>query len=223
VQLIITLTVSAFAQTAIKPKTLPVLTKKPISKYMREVGLLYLEQIDHFQRENVSDKPYSAQSAWEDKWDRTFESLADRITIAISERGRPAGDRPFFELLKDTRTATKLYLMTLKDSKGFPMWQSISVTCQVRAHADTLEGIYSSTDSRCEEELDKGLKPGAAERFNPLAPVEGFEKPSGEPLPPDSKEEAARKREASARSWHTQAYCEKDGFVWRDGVCHAQK
>jgi len=29
------------------------------------------------------------------------------------------------------------------------------------------------------------------------------------------------RNEAAANSWHTQLYCEKDGFVWRDGVCHA--
>jgi hypothetical protein len=28
--------------------------------------------------------------------------------------------------------------------------------------------------------------------------------------------------EAEANSWHTQLYCERDGFVWKDGVCHAQ-
>jgi hypothetical protein len=27
--------------------------------------------------------------------------------------------------------------------------------------------------------------------------------------------------DAAARSWHTQKYCEKDGFVWRNGECHA--
>ena len=29
--------------------------------------------------------------------------------------------------------------------------------------------------------------------------------------------------EAEARSWKTQANCEADGFVWRDGACHARK
>lgn len=224
------LTVTAFAQTATKTKPQPALMKKPISKYMREVGLLYLEQIDDFQNEHVSDKDSSASNAWEDKWDRTFESLEGRITIAIDEHGRPAGDQPFFKLLKDTKTATKLYLMTGEKSRNFPMWQSISIGCQVRAHADALDGIYSSADSRCEEELDKGLHCAASIASQPcsvpftsMAPVEGFEKPGGEPIPPDSKEEAARKREAAANSWHVQSYCEKDGFVWKDGVCHAQK
>jgi hypothetical protein len=27
--------------------------------------------------------------------------------------------------------------------------------------------------------------------------------------------------EAAAHSWHTQKYCEKDGFVWSNGECHA--
>ena len=28
--------------------------------------------------------------------------------------------------------------------------------------------------------------------------------------------------EAEASSWHTQAYCERDGFVWKDNSCHAR-
>ncbi len=36
-------------------------------------------------------------------------------------------------------------------------------------------------------------------------------------------EESVSHREAEARSWHTQSYCEKNGFVWNDGECHAQK
>jgi hypothetical protein len=31
----------------------------------------------------------------------------------------------------------------------------------------------------------------------------------------------ATRTEAEADSWHTQFYCEKDGFVWRNGGCHA--
>lgn len=29
--------------------------------------------------------------------------------------------------------------------------------------------------------------------------------------------------EAAAQSWHVQSYCEADGFIWRDGGCHARK
>jgi hypothetical protein len=28
------------------------------------------------------------------------------------------------------------------------------------------------------------------------------------------------KSETEARSWHSQAGCERDGFAWRDGACH---
>lgn len=31
------------------------------------------------------------------------------------------------------------------------------------------------------------------------------------------------KSEAQAQSWHTQEYCEADGFIWRDDGCHATK
>jgi hypothetical protein len=30
------------------------------------------------------------------------------------------------------------------------------------------------------------------------------------------------KSEAQAQSWHTQDYCESDGFKWHDGGCHAK-
>jgi hypothetical protein len=32
---------------------------------------------------------------------------------------------------------------------------------------------------------------------------------------------SSSRSEAAARSWHTQKYCENDGFTWRDGECHA--
>jgi hypothetical protein len=32
----------------------------------------------------------------------------------------------------------------------------------------------------------------------------------------------AGRSEAAANSWHTEAYCEKDGSVWRDNSCHSR-
>ncbi len=32
---------------------------------------------------------------------------------------------------------------------------------------------------------------------------------------------AGKRSEAEANSWHTQKYCEDDGFIWIDGACHA--
>jgi len=39
--------------------------------------------------------------------------------------------------------------------------------------------------------------------------------------------DVARRKEigrsdAAANSWHTQKYCETDGFIWIDGACHAE-
>ena len=31
-----------------------------------------------------------------------------------------------------------------------------------------------------------------------------------------------QREEAAANSWHTQAFCEKNGYVWTDGACHAK-
>jgi hypothetical protein len=33
--------------------------------------------------------------------------------------------------------------------------------------------------------------------------------------------QSSGRSEAAARSWHTQKYCENDGFVWSNGECHA--
>ena len=38
----------------------------------------------------------------------------------------------------------------------------------------------------------------------------------------DYQRPSNHKSEAQAQSWHTQDYCEADGFVWKDGGCHAK-
>lgn len=161
-----------------------------------------------------------------DRWDRVFGALEDRISVG--ESGRAAGDKPYFELLKDTKSSSRFRLEWAKESKEWEMWLAISVGCQVRAHSDALGGSYGSYDSECKNQLHEGLPPGAAERFKAavpvkvVPPVKAFETP-GQASSSLSKDKTASQREAEARSWHTQGYCEKDGFVWKDGVCHAQK
>jgi len=101
--LIFAITFTGLAQTAATTPDKTVSVTKPISEYMRQVGLLYLEQIDNFKRECGNVNLPLGDSC--DSWIRILEALDDRITIAISKPDRPAGDRPFFELLKRTEAA----------------------------------------------------------------------------------------------------------------------
>lgn len=38
-----------------------------------------------------------------------------------------------------------------------------------------------------------------------------------------SQEEGLSRKELEARSWHTERYCRKHHFLWKDGQCHAKK
>jgi hypothetical protein len=240
-QFVLMLTVFGSAQTT-KSGSQSTLTEKPISKYMREAGLLYLEQIDDFERDCA--RGWHECSETLDRWDRGFEPLEDRITISLSEPGRPDGDRPLFELLKRAKTSASFFLYEnhfyeekekseeIKSKGGLPnaglpdtgrsvgeqreimeAWLRISRTCRYYAHTFSLDGAY----------LDAG---GCTDQFARELEKDGKTRNSGkarEKSPAVQPSEKFTGEESKARSWRTQAYCEKDGYVWKDGVCHARK
>lgn len=90
--------------------TKPRAVSKPVSGYMRRVGLLYLETIADFEKACGYEgrKNHTCDS---DRWDSTFSSLEDRVEISLSE-SHSAGDKLFWALLKNARTSTQLFLST---------------------------------------------------------------------------------------------------------------
>jgi hypothetical protein len=107
------LTVSAVSQTTPKPK--------PISNYMREVGLIYIEEVDNLENECMENGHLGSGSlearadrcdAALDRWDKLFDALERRIDLTLRESRRPAGDIPFFKLLQNTRLGESIFFMT---------------------------------------------------------------------------------------------------------------
>jgi hypothetical protein len=225
------LMVAVFAQTATKTLHKPVSTAKPISGYMRRVGLLYLEQIDNFERECKGER--DACSSALDRWNRAFEALEDRITISLSELGRPAGDKPFFELLKHAKDSTYFSLNAAFARSDDPWWLDISANCRNRAHGDALDGTYKASDGVCEINVNQQVF-AQVFRTQTKCESEGFtwEERAGSIgskgachahfriAPPDSTD---LPHDCLMCQWRTQAECESAGFYWWDSACHAQK
>jgi len=167
---------------------------KPISEYMRRVGLLYLEQIDNFKRECGNVNLPLGDSC--DSWVRVLESLDDRITVTLSKPERLAGDRPFFELLKrveDAMHKVNIHAFLLaydpnvdieNERKVFPIWIHIASTCSDLAHSEALSGIYTANEGECEINFD---------------------------------------RQVAFELHQRQAQCESKGRNWQNGACYAQK
>jgi len=93
------LTMSAVSQG--KPKHLP------ISDYMREIGLTYLEGV-HDLAHRCED-PTSKCSAVIDAWKKRMDAIERRANLVLDEAHRPAGDAVFLKLLVKTRTEEEIY------------------------------------------------------------------------------------------------------------------
>jgi hypothetical protein len=198
---------------------------------MRRVGLLYLEQIDNFERECEGER--EACSSALDRWSRSFEPLEDRITISLSEPGHPAGDKPFFELLKEAKDSTYFSLNAAFAHSHAPWWSDISSNCRKLAHGDALDGTYSAGDGVCEVNVDQQVLADVL-RTESKCEGEGFHWDEGAgPIGgkgacrahfrialPDS---ADLPHDCLMCQWRTRSECESAGFYWWDSACHAQK
>ncbi len=109
-------------------------TYRPVSSYMRNVGLLYREQVDGLQKDDDFDRRFDSRDAWE----KHLGSLEDRITITLSESRHPSGDEPFFKMLKNARFAHFMYMSCFEDCS---LWKDSNFFCLSRAHAIALDGM----------------------------------------------------------------------------------
>jgi hypothetical protein len=74
---------------------------KPVSHYMREVGLLYLEDVESMLAQLRKDGP--TDDSLSRIYIRSLDGLEDRIEININS----SGDKRYLELLKRTRSAAE--------------------------------------------------------------------------------------------------------------------
>ena len=106
---------------------------KPLSPYMRKVGLLYLGTLDSARDECFQDCK-RLMDIVDRRFDHDMDSLNDKITIDLDEQGRPEGDKPTFELLKQTKEVyysflSELYIMQIKhgqESQWLKNWSDIA-------------------------------------------------------------------------------------------------
>jgi hypothetical protein len=128
---------SALANPAPKSKT--------VSRYMRDMGILYLETVDKL------DSDCHCQSAWEAE----IKSLEDRVDIALNDKAqrRPPGDAPYWDLLKSVRWVRPWYV-NAGDSAQRKVWGHVYATCAAYAHTVAIEGDYFNGDGGCGDEID---------------------------------------------------------------------
>jgi hypothetical protein len=124
---------------------------KPVSRYMRDMGILYLETV-----ENLTPECGHGTSSDDDcmsRWESTMESIEDRVNIALSDksRQRSAGDAPYWDLLKSVRYAHKFYVIA--DPEQRKAWSHADITCEVHAHTVALEGDFDG-DGGCGTAID---------------------------------------------------------------------
>src|SRR5882762_991530 len=121
---------SAFANPASK--------LKPVSRYMRDMGILYLETVEKLPLE--CGKKSSSDDDCMSRWESSMDSIEDRVDIALSDksRQRSSGDAPYWDLLKNVRYARKFYVIT--DPEQRKAWSHAYITCGAHAHTIALEG-----------------------------------------------------------------------------------
>jgi hypothetical protein len=130
---------------------------KPVSRYMRDIGILYLETVEELTydcgRKSASD------SDCMNHWESTMESLEDRVNIALNDKSsqRASGDIPFWDLLKSVKYTRKM-LVTI-DRNQREGWTKAYATCHSYAHSIALEGNYLGNGG-CDDAIEAATRQG---------------------------------------------------------------
>jgi hypothetical protein len=155
----------------------PPQTEIPVSPYLRQVALIYLEQIDSF-KDRCTDHDSCKEVAL-DEWDKTFKALDDRIVISLGDTPVP-GDKLFWGLLKGTKDSGELLLSNkmlwfgdiedhrpgdeAEDYQKVKDWLLIFTKCYADAHATALSGHTQADADDCGKKInDQAKKHNAAE------------------------------------------------------------
>jgi hypothetical protein len=139
---------------------------KPISHYMRSVGILYLEKIDRFEKACTD---LDGIDTCMDRWDDTFEPINSRVQLTMDEGDRPAGDKPFWDTLQTTANAYHITWSSLwmaiktknpvKEKEAMERagkFQDVGMTCRREAKEQIHTGYFAN--DVCDAAVKKSLE-----------------------------------------------------------------
>src|ERR1700737_1240170 len=139
----------------------------PVSKYLRKMGLMYLQTIDEFSKhcEGLTSDPAARRecSAAMESWGSTFDQVEGQVDIELS-KSHPEGDVRTWTLLKNAQMSKSMYLsgyrlagimQTADRGKTvMDLWVAVYPTCYTYAHETVLEGTYVG-DGGCAQLVKK--------------------------------------------------------------------
>jgi len=116
----------------------------PISDYMRQIGLTYLEEV-----QDLADRcedPATKCSAVIDDWKKRMDAIERRADLALGEAHRPAGDAAFFKLLVRTRTEAEIYFSgtIIVGKENLDLHLGGYLNCQRHANEDMKKGTTNA-------------------------------------------------------------------------------
>jgi hypothetical protein len=137
------------ASTTKTPKPLP------MSNYMRDVGLIYLEVLERLPL-NCGDETVCE---YRSEWNQSMGELEDRINLKLNESQRPAGDPPYLDLLRTVKYARSTYTMAYsqKDDNRVA-WMRAYSACQSEAHTAAIDGEYRG-QAKCDAAIGAATHP----------------------------------------------------------------
>jgi hypothetical protein len=141
----------------------------PVSKYLRKVGLLYLQTIEKVSKrcDVFMDDPAAHRecSAAMERWDSPLNETESMVDIELSD-SQFSGDIPTWRLLQNARVSKDMYLngyrlagiwQTAEAGKAMmDLWVTVYPTCEMYAHETVIDGTYIG-DGGCEELIQKAM------------------------------------------------------------------
>jgi hypothetical protein len=127
---------------------------KPISPYMQQTGILYLENVDGLTLR--CGQTSTADSDCLASWESLMDGLEDRMTITLGDRHakRPSGDIPYLDLLKIVKYVRRVLVTRDGNGNDKEAWGKAYVKCAAYAHTVALEGTMFDGDGGCEAAID---------------------------------------------------------------------
>jgi hypothetical protein len=165
---------------------------------MREVGLIYLEELGNLRNECLEGHPHDKFQADTEallrkfnedvekcdsafgRWAKIFDALERRIDLTLRESKRPAGDIPFFKLLQDARVGESIYLRSgnilsrqnnlriLKEGNFIPASSSLPLSPEKEKEEISLNDQYLAGYLNCQVHAEQNIKSGLTQAYTPM-------------------------------------------------------
>jgi len=132
-------------------------TRKPLpmSNYMRNVGLIYLEAVERLPL-NCGDETVCE---YRSQWNQNMRELEDRILLTLNESKRPAGDTPYLDLLRTAKYARSMYTIAYSRKDDNRMaWMRAYSACYSEAHTAAMDGQYRG-QAKCDAAIEAAIHP----------------------------------------------------------------